>query len=170
MHRKMTRLITLSVVIILLIASLLVQRNWHLEASENTGGSTETVWAWYQATSRAPTWDPLVGKITLNGPFAVGTTGTNTAPNGLNFPMIFTEVTPAKSYTEVTTLFGAKMSFVHKLVAQENGCTITHQVFCTGLLSSWYGLFLKKEYRAKFPVALANLAALAGRGRPVQDE
>ncbi len=80
--------------------------------------------------------------------------------------MIFTEITRFKSYTEVTSLFGAKMIFAHTLVVNDRGCTINHQVRCIGFLSSFYGLILSKEYKTKFPVATKNLAHLAGNGLP----
>lgn len=158
--------IIISIITLVFAYVLLIQRNWHLEASEKTTASAETVWAWYEATDIAPTWDPLVGKIKLNGPFSVGTTGTNTAPNGMEFNMIFTEVTRFKSYTEVTSLFGAKMIFAHTLIVNDHGCTINHEVRCTGFLSSVYALLLNKEYKTKFPIALKNLAHLAGNGLP----
>lgn len=167
MNKKKIMYSLITVAILVLVYALLVKKNWHLEASERTTGSAETVWAWYEATDLAPTWDPLVGKIKLNGPFAVGTTGTNTAPNGLKFKLVFTEVTRFKSYTEVTSLFGANMKFVHTLIVADNGCTINHEVICTGFLSSLYGLLLIKEYKAKFPLALKNLARLAGNGPPL---
>jgi hypothetical protein len=158
--------IAILAIVLLLVYALFVQKNWHLEAAEKTTALPETVWAWYEATDIAPTWDPLVGKIKLNGPFAVGTTGTNTAPNGMEFDLIFTEVSRFKSYTEVTSLFGAKMTFVHTLVITNGGCTINHEVVCTGFLSSVYGLLLRKEYNTKFPIALKNLARLASNGLP----
>lgn len=166
MMKKSIVYIVISSIILILSYVLLVQKNWHLESSEKTTASAETVWAWYKATDIAPTWDPLVGEIKLNGPFSKGTTGTNTAPNGMKFNMIFTEVTRFKSYTEVTSLFGAKMIFAHTLIVNDHGCIIYHQVYCTGFLSSFYGLLLNKEYKTKFPLALKNLARLAGNGPP----
>jgi len=166
MFKKNIVYIIISGITLILAYVLLVQRNWQLEASEKTTASAETVWAWYEATDIAPTWDPLVGKIKLNGPFSKGTTGTNTAPNGMKFNMVFTEVTRFKSYTEITSLFGAKMIFVHTLIVNDRGCTINHQVLCTGFLSSFYGLLLNKEYKTKFPIALKKLARLADNGLP----
>ena len=167
MFKKNRIYIITSGITLILAYILLAHRNWHLEASEKTTASAETVWAWYEATDLAPTWDPLVGKIKLSGPFSMGTTGINTAPNGMEFKMIFTEVSRFRSYTEITRLFGAKMIFTHTLIVNEHGCTINHQVRCTGFLSSFYGLLLDKEYKAKFPIALKNLAHLANHGLPL---
>ncbi|AUD00783.1 hypothetical protein CWM47_02500 [Spirosoma pollinicola] len=85
----------------------------------------------------------------------------------MKFNMIFTEVSRFKSYTEVTSLLGAKMSFIHTLIVNDRGCTINHEVVCTGFLSSFYGLLLRKEYKTKFPIALKNLARLASNGLPI---
>lgn len=166
MSKKNIKYVVYLIIIFVVSYALLIERNWHLEASENTKSTKETVWAWYEATDLAPNWDPLVGKIKLNGPFLMGTTGVNTAPNGMTFNMIFTEVNRFKSYTEVTSLFGAKMTFRHTLIENNSGCTIHHEVVCTGFLSSLYGLLLKGEYKTKFPIALKNLARLSDNGLP----
>lgn len=143
---------------------------WSLEFTRVTTATRERIWAWYEDTDRAPSWDPLVGRIMPDGPLAEGVTGRNRA-NGLTFPFTYTSVDPLVSYTEVTSVPGARMAFTHVLAAARPGdppdtLVVTHGLECRGRLAGLYKLVLSRTYRKGMAEALANLIRLAEDGDP----
>ena len=137
-----------------------------LQHERDVRTSAETVWAWYEDTASAPSWDPLIGEIRCDGPLAVGVTGRNKPRRGPWAPFIYTEVTPGRSYTEVTKLPGARMAFWHTLQPRADVTVMTHGVTCTGPLSGVYGLLVRRSFDAGMVQALDSLAALAQAGPP----
>lgn len=139
---------------------------WSLQHEREFQATAETVWAWYEDTASAPSWDPLIGEIRCDGPLAVGVTGRNKPRRGPSAPFVYTEVTPGVSYTEETKLPGARMAFWHTLQPRGDGTVVTHGVTCTGPLARLYQLFVRRSFDAGMVQALDGLAALAQAGPP----
>lgn len=134
---------------------------WSFEHTESTAATPEQIWAYYADPESAPSWDPLVAKIEINGPFATGTTGTNTSTTGQRVKFILSEVTPYSSYTEVNPLPLAQLSWTHRITPTSTGCTFTHGVILSGPLSGLYALLLGRSFKQGMPVASRNLARRA---------
>lgn len=139
---------------------------WTLQHSREVSASPATVWAWYEDTARAPSWDPLIAEIRPDGPLALGQTGRNKPRRGPSAPFTYTEVTPDVSYTEVTKVPGARMAFWHILEPQGATTVVRHGVDCTGPLSGLYGLLMRRTFNAGMLTALKGLAELAQAGPP----
>lgn len=139
---------------------------WSLQHARELRASAETVWAWYEDTASAPSWDPLIGEVRCDGPLAVGVTGRNTPRHGPSVPFVYTEVTPGVSYTEQTRLPGARMAFWHTLQPRGDVTVVTHGVMCTGPLARVYRLVVGRSFDAGMQQALEGLAALAQAGPP----
>lgn len=134
---------------------------WALSFTQETTATPEQIWAYYEAIDLAPTWDPLVRRIEVSGPLAVGTTGFNTAKTGQRFPMIYTEMTRYRSYTEVTSVPLSQQAFTHVIEPLADGCRFTHGVMVTGPLAWAYRILLYRSYTRGIPAALRALAHLA---------
>ena len=139
---------------------------WQLQSSSEFDASPATIWAWYEDTSSAPSWDPLIAEIRPDGPLALGQTGRNKPRRGPSAPFVYTEVTPGVSYTEVTKAPGAAMAFSHTLEPRGQRTLVTHGVTCTGPLSGLYRLLMRRSFDAGMTEALAGLARLAQAGPP----
>lgn len=139
---------------------------WELEHTHRTTAAPDRVWEWYLDHASAPDWDPLVARISPDGPMVVGGTGRNTPRTGPSVPFRYTEVTPGVSYTEVSRLPGARMAFTHLLTPDGSGTTISHGMRCEGPLTPVYRLLLGRSYRSGMPAALAALARSAEQGPP----
>lgn len=139
---------------------------WQLEYTQHTTASPEVIWRWYLDHESAPSWDPLIGQIRPDGPMAVGNGGRNKPRSGPSVPYLYTEVTPARSYTEVSRVPGARMAFTHLLTSSPSGTTVTHGMQCEGPLTPLYRIVLGRSYRKGMPQALAGLLRLAEQGEP----
>ncbi len=139
---------------------------WQLEYTQTTTARPDTIWRWYLDHASAPSWDPLIGEIRVEGPMAVGSGGRNKPRSGPSVPFTYTEVTPGHSYTEVSRPPGARMAFTHLLVEGPHGTSVTHGMECEGRLTPLYRLVLGQAYRKGMPEALTNLLRLAEQGPP----
>lgn len=133
---------------------------WSFEHTQNTTASPEQIWAYYAATDLAPTWDPVIKRIEVHGPFVQGTKGHNHPVGGGRFPFEYTEVTPLRSYTEVTKAPFARLAFTHTITSTPEGSAFTHGVQITGTLAWLYTLLQRKSYQNGLPKASQNLARL----------
>lgn len=141
---------------------------WQLEHSQRTTADPQRVWAWYLDHASAPSWDPLIAEIRPDGPMAVGSGGRNTPRRGPAVRFRYTEVTPERSYTEVSRPPGARMAFTHLLTVDGATTTVTHGMRCEGPLTPLYRVLMGRSFRRGLPVALANLLRLAEQGPPPQ--
>lgn len=140
---------------------------WSFEVERVTSASPERLWAWYEATDRAPEWDPLIGRIRPDGPFALGATGRNKPRTGPSVRYVVTEYEQLVSYTEVSRAPGASISFGHR-ITDDGGerWLVRHDVVCAGPLSKVYQLLLSRSYRTGMATALDGLIRVAEAGAP----
>ena len=140
---------------------------WSVEAERTTSASPERLWAWYEATDRAPEWDPLIGEIRPDGAFELGGTGRNKPRSGPSVPYRITEYQHLVSYTEVSQVPGGLMAFGHRITPDGEGrWRVRHDVTCTGPLNGLYRLALSRSYRTGMATALDNLVRLAEDSGP----
>ncbi|MET3808309.1 hypothetical protein ABIB25_005338 [Nakamurella sp. UYEF19] len=132
-----------------------------------TSAPPERLWAWYEATDRAPEWDPLIGRIRPDGPFALGATGRNKPRTGPSVRYVVTEYEQQVSYIEVSRAPGASMAFGHRITDCGGGrWRVRHDVVCAGPLSAVYRLVLSRSYRTGMASALDGLIRLAEASGP----
>ena len=135
---------------------------WSIEVEKTTSAPPERLWAWYEATDRAPEWDPLIGEIRPDGPFALGSTGRNKPRTGPSVRYVITEYLEPVSYTELSRAPGASMAFGHRITeVGADTWQVRHDVVCSGPLSAVYRLVLSRSYRAGMATALEGLIRLA---------
>ncbi len=132
--------------------------------SVETAASPDTIWQFYCNTESWPEWDSSVQSVSLDGPFAVGTTGTMVIEGQPPLPMHLTEVTPDRSFTDVTDLpeMGLVVTFIHLLEPLPGGGTrVTHRMELSGPAAETLGPEVGPMIVADVPDAMRSLVAKA---------
>ncbi len=128
--------------------------------------SAKALWALYSDVSTWKRWDAGIEAVTLNGPFAEGTSGTLT-PRGQN-PLIFklVEVREGERFTNETEMpeAGVILHFIHTLQPINGKTRISHQVMITGLAADVLGPQMGPVLTRGIPETMQSLVATAGLG------
>lgn len=139
------------------------------QRSVETSASPAAVWKIWSDTSTWPEWNPDVQSMTLNGPFAAGTTGTMKTKQGTRQVQL-TEVVPGRSFRLETTVIPlTRFAFDCQVVAGSAGTTMISQaVRVGGPLGGVVGGMMGPQIANTFPALLQGLARKAetseGRG------
>jgi hypothetical protein len=111
---------------------------WTFESTAVSSASPATIWSLWSKVAEWKVWDESLVDSTLNTDFIVGNEGMLTpkgSPQSFGFQL--TEVTPMKSFSDITELPGATLTFDHLLEVTPDGTRITHRVSISG--DSWEG-------------------------------
>ena len=139
------------------------------ERSVETTASPQAAWKIWSDTSTWPEWNPDVQSMTLNGPFAAGTTGTMKTKQGTR-AITLTEVLPGKSFRLETTVIPlTRFAFECKVSPGSAGkTTLSQAIVVGGPLGGLVGGMMGKQIADTFPALLQGLARKAekseGRG------
>jgi hypothetical protein len=138
------------------------------ERTVETKASSQGVWKIWSDTSTWPQWNPDVQSMTLNGPFAAGTTGTMKTKQGTR-AILLTEVVPGQSFRLETTVIPlTRFAFVCKVTRGSAGeTTLSQSIQVGGPLGGLVGGMMGKQIADTFPALLQGLArkAEASEGR-----
>ena len=117
----------------------------------------EQVFSVYTAVSDWPKWDAETLASSIDGPFAVGTTG-KIKPEGQPVtPITWVEVTPNRSFTVECKLPLCKMQFAHEMHDQEGKAQVKNIVLFTGLLSPVFGFLIGSKIKSGMASSLKGL-------------
>src|SRR6184192_4139170 len=135
------------------------------QRSVETSASPAAVWRVWSDTTTWPQWNPDVQSMTLDGPFAAGTTGTMKTKQGTRAVQL-TEVVPGKSFRLETTVIPlTRFAFECKVSPGSAGTTTLSQAVVVG---GPLGGMMGKQIANTFPALLRGLARKAetseGRG------
>ena len=132
------------------------------ERTVETAASPQTVWKIWSDTSTWPEWNPDVQSMTLNGPFAAGTTGTMKTKQGTRAIQL-TEVVPGKSFRLETTVIPlTRFAFECKVSSSAAGkTTLSQAIVVGGPLGGLVGGMMGKQIADTFPALLQGLARKA---------
>lgn len=138
------------------------------QRSVETSASPAAVWKIWSDTSTWPEWNPDVQSMTLDGPFAAGTTGTMKTKQGTRQVQL-TEVVPGRSFRLETTVIPlTRFAFECQVVASAAGkTTISQAIRVGGPLGGVVGGMMGPQIANTFPPLLQGLArkAEASEGR-----
>lgn len=138
------------------------------ERSTETTASPAAVWKIWSDTSTWQEWNPDVQSMTLNGPFATGTTGVMKTKQGTR-QVTLTDVVPGRSFRLETTVIPlTRFLFDCTVAAGPAGkTTISQGVRVGGPLGGVVGGMMGKQIANTFPPLLQGLArkAEASEGR-----
>lgn len=138
------------------------------ERSTETTASPAAVWKIWSDTSTWQEWNPDVQSMTLNGPFATGTTGVMKTKQGTR-QVTLTDVVPGRSFRLETTVIPLTTFLFDCTVAAgpAGKTTISQGVRVAGPLGGLVGGMMGKQIAHTFPPLLQGLArkAEASEGR-----
>jgi hypothetical protein len=133
-----------------------------------TTASPQAAWKIWSDTSTWPEWNPDVQSMTLNGPFAAGTTGTMKTKQGTRAIQL-SEVVPGMSFRLETTVIPlTRFAFVCRVSPGAGGkTTLSQAIVVAGPLGGLVGGMMGKQIADTFPALLQGLArkAAASEGR-----
>ena len=134
------------------------------QRSVETAASSQTAWKIWSDTSTWPEWNPDVQSMTLNGPFAAGTTGTMKTKQGTRAIQL-TEVVPGKSFRLETTVIPlTRFAFECNVSPGSAGkTTLSQAIVVGGPLGGLVGGMMGKQIADTFPALLQGLARKAER-------
>ncbi|WP_436496353.1 SRPBCC family protein [Actinokineospora sp. HUAS TT18] len=125
--------------------------------AETTTADPAAVWGLWADVSRWVEWDSSLTSVTLDGPFAVGSTGVMVIEGQPPIHYRLTEVDPGHRFADVTEIPGAVLLFDHEVVADQGVTTVTHRVVIEGDLADKLGPMVT----ADVPDAVRALVKLA---------
>ena len=138
------------------------------ERSVETSASPQALWKLWSDTSTWQEWNPDVQSMTLNGPFANGTTGVMQTKQGTR-QIVLSDVVPGRSFRLETTVIPlTRFAFDCKIAAAASGkTTVSQAVTVGGPLGGIVGGMMSKQIADTFPPLLRGLArkAEASEGR-----
>lgn len=110
-------------------------------------------------------WSPDTAWVRVDGPAAVGTTGTLKPTGGPRVRFVISECGEAADgrravYTDVTRLPGARLDFRHTARAEDDGTRLDVEVSVHGPLARIWALVLGGGFRASAPADLRRLVEL----------
>ena len=132
------------------------------ERSVETLASPQTAWKIWSDASTWQEWNPDVQSMTLNGPFAAGTSGTMKTKQGTR-AITLTEVVPGTSFRLETTVIPlTRFAFECKVAPGSAGkTTLSQAIVVGGPLGALVGGMMGKQIADTFPALLEGLARKA---------
>ena len=135
---------------------------WTFEHSMESDATPDAIWPLYADVPAWPRWDQGLEWVTLNGPFAAGSTGSLKVPGQDPLPFTLLQVRLLEGFSDETYIPGLAIRFDHRLEPTATGRTrITHRVIITGVAAEELGPRLGPQITADVPEAMEALARLA---------
>jgi uncharacterized membrane protein len=137
---------------------------WSFEHQESTTASRAAVWNLWKDVSGWPSWDEGIASVTIDRDFGVGAKGKLKPAGGPAFPFEVTQVDDGLSFTDVTKLPLAKLTFQHELVEHEGTVVIRQQITIDGPLTALWKRVIGKGLEQDVPGTMRSLASAAEAG------
>ncbi len=135
---------------------------WDYEYGIDSAATPAAVWRHWSAMTAWPSWNDGIEKIDVDGPFAVGTTFTMTAPGQDPIALKLTQIVPGEVFVDEMDAGDFVVTTVHRLTPLADGGTrITYRTEITGAAADQVGPQLGPAITGDFPEVLAALAAVA---------
>jgi uncharacterized protein YndB with AHSA1/START domain len=135
---------------------------WEYEHTVETTAAPDVVWRLWSDIAAWPQWNEGIEKITVDGPFAVGTAFTMTPPGDEPVQMRLARIVPGELFTDEMDAGDFTVRTVHRLEPAAGGLTrIIYRTEISGPAADQVGPQLGPAITADFPQVLAALAALA---------
>src|SRR6202165_1533811 len=105
---------------------------WAYEHSIETDATPDAIWPLYADVPAWPRWDQGLEWVTLNGPFAGGSTGSLKVAGQDSLPFTLLDGLPLAGFSAETYIPGLAIRFDHSLELTSTGKPrITHRVSIT---------------------------------------
>ncbi|GGU73068.1 SRPBCC family protein [Lentzea flava] len=130
---------------------------FEFEHSVEGPASVEAVWALWSDVDRWVEWDESLESVTLDGPFAEGSSGTMAIKGQGPIEFVLTSVEAGVGFVDETSVPGALLRFTHRVEKLAGGVRVTHAVSIEGPRAE----FLGPVVTADLPDAVEALVKLA---------
>ena len=134
---------------------------WTFEHTETSSATPEQLWARYSQPATWPEWNQGMTHVTLDGPFATGAKGTLKPAHGPKTRFTLTAVEPLRTFTDVSELPMARLTFSHVVEPVGAGVRFTHRATISGPSSMLLARLIGKNIEANLPGSMRTLAQLA---------
>lgn len=125
-----------------------------------TAASPQALWRLYADVATWPRWDEAFERVTLDGAFAPGTTGTMTVRGQDPLPFRLVDVEPEVRFVDETTMPDGVIRFAHSIEARPDGrVRLTHAVEIDG--PEPFSAQVGPMITAGVPDTMRSLAAMA---------
>lgn len=109
-----------------------------------------------------PEWNADTEWVRLDGVFTQGATGTLKPKGGPKVPFVVAELVPGEVFVDVSRLFGARLTFDHRVQARTNGGSdVSVTITMSGPLAAVWTAILGKGLRSSVQRDLDALARVA---------
>jgi len=130
-----------------------------------TSASPERVWQLWSDVGTWPRWNPDVEAVSLDGPFAAGTTGRMTTRAGGTHAITLTEVQPGRAFhLETSPAPLSTFTFACEVRPNGGGSTISQSVSMRGPLGGLWSAMMGKRIAEGFEPILGGLKSAAESG------
>ena len=137
---------------------------WEYEYMVESTATPAAIYRWYENVDLRSHWDRSVESMTIDGPFAAGTTGVMVIEGQGAMPFSIMDATLNEGFTDQTNLpeMGLTLRFSHQLTPLANGQTqIRHHLLITGPNAAESAAEVGPMIAADFPETMTALARLA---------
>ena len=137
---------------------------WRYEHTAQAPVSPEAVWRLWSDVELWPDWNPDIETITIDGPFAAGSTFVMNPGTDEAVQMTLAEVVPGTSFTDLAEFNGLVIRTIHLMEPAADGdLKITYAMEITGQDADTTGAEIGKQITSDFPETIAALLAQAAR-------
>jgi hypothetical protein len=134
---------------------------WKTEATAETNGSADAIWAAWQDAAHWNAWHPMIRESGLDGPFVAGSHGWVHPAKGPKGAFVLTDVRSGKGWSSRAKMPGAALDFFYELAPGAAGTRIVMRAEISGPMSPLFGLMIGRQCKEGLPQAVQNLKALA---------
>ncbi|WP_165486094.1 SRPBCC family protein [Frankia sp. Cppng1_Ct_nod] len=134
---------------------------WTFEHTETSSATAEQLWARYSQPATWPEWNTGMTDVALDDLFVPGAKGTLKPADGPRTRFTLTAVEPNRTFTAVSELPMARLTFVHVVEPLGAGIRFTHQATISGPSSLLFTRLVGKNIMATVPGSMRTLARLA---------
>ncbi|MHB1612187.1 MAG: SRPBCC family protein [Sulfobacillus sp.] len=136
---------------------------WAFEHTITTPAGLTAIWNLYSDITTWTEWDQGISHASLDGPFAVGTSGLLQPQGQTALPFQLTEVDPLQGFSDVTDIpgTGIQIHFTHRLEQVEEGTKVTHSVSITSSSANELISHLGPDLTRGIPHTMERLAEMA---------
>jgi len=130
--------------------------------THDTSAAPEAVWRIWSQPETWSEWNPDVEFVKLDGPLAVGTTGSMRTKRGGTHPIRFEEVNQGRSFQlETPAMPGTKFHFRCEITPRDDGSRLSQSISMSGPLGGLFSAMMGAKIAQSFVPILHGLVAKA---------